>query len=535
MKNKSTPNPDISQLQIDIDLYIARLEDEYNIKNGVVDRLKEIRDNLDNQASEWFYMDLYSVINPTLLLEQARDLQREKSRWWLGVVEVFRNFLVLVPILLTWYALSQASMAYANSVESDLPFLILWEGGFGGKLPEWLTFSQVARWDVLILLAVIVTTIIVHVVNNIQFERIEHNLVKFVAEFDNLLWRINKVLVQGSDTNTLSQKLLNDISGFVDAFRQQGEDFHDLLSAEQNRLQKLNEFRLQDLQEFDVVSKSLMNSVGQLINFSSSTSQALQDVQQAVSTLTVEAHAISKSHDGLDKSLKSFDGRLGAFEKVLEQLIHTVDEDLTSVGYSTQVELSKLTSLSEDLGNSVKKLSENQEDLVQIISREKTTDNALIKETRETAIQMKFVGEKLEGLSQNYETLSKQVVGMHDGTVKMLDALSGNLKQFNELITPVNANYQQSLTQLGSAINSMEKTYSEMNATRGEFTNAHHTYQVATQSSAKSIQLILAALTEKRANQSPKTDADLSNLIKELRDLNTILRKKGLFSFLGIK
>ena len=49
-----------------------------------------------------------------------------------------RNVLVLMPILLTWAALAEASRAYrafidANPDQNDQPFMLLWQRGFGGE------------------------------------------------------------------------------------------------------------------------------------------------------------------------------------------------------------------------------------------------------------------------------------------------------------------------------------------------------------------------------------------------------------------
>jgi len=536
-------NPAVAELKTEIDEFIGRLT-KYNINSGITDRLSEVRDDLGNQASEWYYMDLYTILNPSLLLDQVRDSQRKKSQW-LGPVEVLRNILVLFPILLTWYALSKASASYsqaisANSALSNLPFLLQWEQGFGGALPVWLSFSQVALLDAIILIVIITATLFVHYYNNIQFEYAEREAIQLVAELNNLLWRINKILVKKTDVSALSQTLLDDIKGFVGSFQQQGEDFHDLLSAEQERMQKLNEFRLQELQEFDVVSKAFLNSASQMTDFAKNNNQSIHDFQSVVSVLSAEIHAIPKSQGSLDRTLKSLDGHLGGFESVMQDLIHTLDAKLTDIGYSTQVELSNLARVSGDMGDSVKKVSENQKDLIEIISKEKTTDNELIDQTRETAIQMKSVGEKLEELSKNYEMLSKQTIDMSADTSKVLTTLNDNIKYFTDVLGPVDNNYKQSLLSIGEISSRMEKVYLEINLTRNELTTAYTNYQSATQAFQKSMQFIMDTLNAKQKAQglgsdAVGSDADLTNLVKELQSLNTALRKNRLFNFLGNK
>src|SRR5256885_11581720 len=79
----------------------------------------------------------------------AELLAGAHSRFW-AVLEVLRNVLVFAPIAVTWFGLSLAAGAYADMLAArpDLvsqPFLLLWEQGFGGRIP--LNFSTLALVD----------------------------------------------------------------------------------------------------------------------------------------------------------------------------------------------------------------------------------------------------------------------------------------------------------------------------------------------------------------------------------------------------
>ena len=89
-----------------------------------------------------------------------------------------RQVLVLVPILLTWYALYEATRAYsryiaANPDEVRKPFLLLWQEGFGGELGSLSpTFSTVAIIDAAIILLIILLTFYAHGRKEAREERI---------------------------------------------------------------------------------------------------------------------------------------------------------------------------------------------------------------------------------------------------------------------------------------------------------------------------------------------------------------------------
>ena len=93
----------------------------------------------DEGRQRWAEVDLRRVFN-TERLAYALALQREGgyAHSTIAGADRLRNVLVLVPILLTWFALAEASRAYERFLaispdEVRQPFLLLWERGFGGQ------------------------------------------------------------------------------------------------------------------------------------------------------------------------------------------------------------------------------------------------------------------------------------------------------------------------------------------------------------------------------------------------------------------
>lgn len=410
---------DIAQLKEDIDQFIKRLS-LMGIKGRVVNRLEEIKDNLENQASEWYHLDLRILLNPEMLLAQAHEIRYKKVRW-IGYVEFLRNLLVLLPILFTWLALSRASAAYYFTIASDaasagIPFLVQWEQGFNGLLPRELHFSQVAYIDAVILAVIVLSTFIVHAENNILLERSEKRAIQLVNEFDDLLIRISKVFVQRTDPNALTQSLLNSIKDLSASFREQSEHLQDLLAAEQERLEKLNAFRIQELEDFEKVSKNLRDSAVQLTTFSNKTEQSYTGLKKELHKLSGQVNAIPQSQDGLNRTLQSLEGHFGKFELVMENLTQKLDSRFSGVSHALHVELTSLTEV-------VSQASENQNKLTLLIQESK-------KSSFDDFKQVEDLVRKLEQTSENYELYSDKFIHVYGEASKELRNLSENLREF---------------------------------------------------------------------------------------------------------
>ncbi|AXI77642.1 hypothetical protein [Peterkaempfera bronchialis] len=98
---------------------------------------------------------------PGAALRHLRDRFRERPVRE-DLAEAALGVLVFVPLLVTWFALMEASDAYGELSREDprqasRPFLQLWQSGFGGRLPWPARFGNVA------LLAVVLITLLLMV------------------------------------------------------------------------------------------------------------------------------------------------------------------------------------------------------------------------------------------------------------------------------------------------------------------------------------------------------------------------------------
>jgi hypothetical protein len=132
-------------------------------------------------AEAWTYADIHALIAPESIVERYRSESRKMSRgldsliFWL---ELTRNTLIFAPIIVTWYGISQATDKYNILISAAIqakklelysqPFLYLWQQRFGGLLPEYLTLTNIAIVDVIILLIILVFTFLAYLLSSMS-------------------------------------------------------------------------------------------------------------------------------------------------------------------------------------------------------------------------------------------------------------------------------------------------------------------------------------------------------------------------------
>jgi len=129
-------------------------------------RLRLLGDAVDGKDVEaWAFGDLYKMIDPEGIIERFKNQQTRGKL--INVMELIRNTLILAPIMVTWFGISQATEKYASLLNDYLssgthgstqPFLYLWQGGFDGRLSPLLTLSSIAFFDAGLLLLILILT-----------------------------------------------------------------------------------------------------------------------------------------------------------------------------------------------------------------------------------------------------------------------------------------------------------------------------------------------------------------------------------------
>ena len=136
-------------------------------------------------ADTWAATDIYKFIDPDSIVEHVRS-QYTRTKF-IDLLELARNTLVLGPIIITWFAISQAVPAYhdllaKNPNQVQLPFLYFWQGGFGPNFPQILTLGNVALIDAVILVSIFILTFITYSLSQTGASRSEREAQNLRAE-----------------------------------------------------------------------------------------------------------------------------------------------------------------------------------------------------------------------------------------------------------------------------------------------------------------------------------------------------------------
>jgi hypothetical protein len=174
----------------------------------------------------WSGVDVFRAVDPPAIVNAVRNTAFESTI--LAVLEVLRNMLVLVPVLLTWWGLRYAADAYAKAVTDPAlrqePFLLLWEDHFGKKPPfSWTepTLSEIATWDVGVLALILLATLLIHLGLNVVQARREAVARVLERELQHCVWKAAGKLAQSTtlpaailEFRTASQNLLDELAGY---------------------------------------------------------------------------------------------------------------------------------------------------------------------------------------------------------------------------------------------------------------------------------------------------------------------------------
>jgi hypothetical protein len=146
---------------------------------GGYDRLNLLRDAVQSNthADAWAYADVHSMIAPESIVERYRNnVHTNTLDKLLTRLEIVRNTFIFAPIIVTWYAISQATARYSDLIHTAIqnkklelysqPFLYLWQQRFDNTLPDYLTLSNIAIADVAILFMILIFTFLAYTIAN---------------------------------------------------------------------------------------------------------------------------------------------------------------------------------------------------------------------------------------------------------------------------------------------------------------------------------------------------------------------------------
>ncbi len=246
----------------------------------------------DEGRLRWADVDLRRAFN-TEHMARAYALKREgvkpKS---VDKADKIRNVLVLMPILLTWFALAEATRAYQRFIETHpdevrKPFLLLWQQGFGGELNRWsASFSTVALIDAVIIFIIILLTFYSHGRREEHEENIFESAESFQADLDNALAEATVALAP--DRAGRPAMLARSVDRLADRFEYNSQELLTRLKVEHDRLEAIAARREKEFSDFGVFASGMRAGAEETHRLLLDLRQVSTGLQHALEDLTNE-------------------------------------------------------------------------------------------------------------------------------------------------------------------------------------------------------------------------------------------------------
>lgn len=283
-------------------------------------------------------IQFWGSVNMLEALPQPRYLGNVRNETFARFVLILRNVLVFVPVALTWAAISVATSAFGTFTSQNqattVNFLSFWQDGYGYLAPFW-HIDEVARLDVIIVLAVIALTLLLGKLNNandIEFNRginlAEEQRLAIAMELQNFFHSrleitdktvTKTVAASVSGLRDMSQDmsnamvelskvmsgLLGDTMPRVDGV---SRDLTDLIHKASDRIEEL----IKSLTGGVTTASTVLGDMSKTVNTIGT------DAQVAVSRILDVEKKISTAGDALNSSVKKFDGAVSQAKSDLD-------------------------------------------------------------------------------------------------------------------------------------------------------------------------------------------------------------------------
>lgn len=335
---------------------------------GRLRSLGEVVGNGGAAAEAWTSTGVYQLIDLPAIVDQlnTRPLPRnpvnELIHRLVSIVELLRNAFVLVPVVVTWFGISEAVNQYNAMLSQDssltaIPFLYLWESGFGGRTT--FTLSKLAQIDAVLLLLIIALTLIVyalpHLLNNRQEQAYEAMVFQLRQELSDTLAHAALAL-----SFHKSHYALQPVTGLGEQFRMAAQALLDEIRREHEAITQL-------AAQFDGLAQftpSLLQGAQTLQSAAQVTHQAQQQLTTTIQTLSQSTHQLKHQQQTIAGTLNTLVARLDTVVREQSQLGTVLSTSITTLGTGLDTRLCDMAqeqrSLHGSLDGHLSQLAEQQ-------------------------------------------------------------------------------------------------------------------------------------------------------------------------------
>jgi hypothetical protein len=380
-------------------------------------------------TTSWASRNVHEIIDIDTITERVREQGSNLAINWL---ELIRNVLIILPLTLTWFGISQAVNDYRTLLESDpnlatQPFIFLWERQFGGRLPAFLTLSSLALGDFLLLFLIFGLTFFVSWQQGIKESQREQDAVRLRSELADALARAalclgERQLDQPTDFVSVVMRLdqvtqqtatrLNDVTVQVNTVVQQ---FLVELQEERKQRGSLSDF----LQGLEAITNKMLTGASTIQNATTVLSTSLD-------TLTPPLKEISVQQKGL---LQKAQDTFTQFEPVANDLrqLTTEQQDFNQdLHHSLGQLLTQQKQFSQELTDAVETLNISQTQIVKLIEQvQRATDHqenviqTLEKEHQAQISMVHYIRDVANEMKEALKAVQAVTPELHSATVDM--------------------------------------------------------------------------------------------------------------------
>jgi len=318
----------------------------------------------------------WGSVNMLDALPPAQYQGRRSSLRLATLLTTIRNVMIFLPVALTWAAISVATSAFgtfsSQNQATTVNFLAFWQNGYG-YLADFWHIDEVARFDTIIVVVIILLTLAIARLNNANDRAFDAGFV--VADEERLVlamelqnyFHANREIT----SETVSDTIAESVSGLRDMAREMTSAMSDLkivmgtVSETVPRVDSLSR---------DIVSIGVASS---------------ERISELVSSLTNGVNSATQLIDQLGSSVSSLGNEvLGAAKSIseVESSILSTSDNLTNVvsGFETSI-----IGVKSELDNGLAKALDRASDTIGIVVDEmEVTSNSLKSSARNVQDQL---------------------------------------------------------------------------------------------------------------------------------------------------
>ena len=404
----------------------------------------------DDGRQRWAEVDLRRAFNTErLAYVAALDHEGGHAHSTIAGADRLRNILVLVPILLTWFALAEASRAYSAFIslhpdEVRQPFLLLWEQGFGGQASRFApSFSTVALIDAVLIAFIIGLTLYSHGRREAREEKVDQTAQRLQADLDNVLAEASVVLAV--DRGSRPAVLARNVERLVERFDQNSQELLTRLRVEHDRLEQLATRREREFADFGVFASGMRAGAEEthrllveLRQVSAGLQTALEDLTSEVSSSVDQGRTLLRAVQGLEqltaRNVQSDQALTKKLATAAEALAEAADKGIAGADAAAQASR-VATEAVRGIGAIAQELASSQSRVERAVAEEAEANSKLADALRGTgggmAASARTLGEIESGLGGLRDELSR----LATGTTGQAQALHNLLEQQASIAT----------------------------------------------------------------------------------------------------